>query len=142
MLVAKKSLNWFIGITVLVSGIMLSACGNAQQSSPGVIENVSPEVFENGVHDDQVLLLDVRTEKEVNQGYIEGATHIDFYGAGFDQALSTLNKDQTVYVYCRSGGRSHKTAEKLEALGFKKVYNLEGGIGAWNAAGKKVMSNE
>jgi rhodanese-related sulfurtransferase len=142
MLVKRKSLNWFMGITVLIAGIMLSACGNAQQSSSGVIENVSPEVFENGVGNDKVLLLDVRTEKEVSQGHIEGATHIDFYGASFDQSLSTLNKEQEVYVYCRSGGRSYKTAEKLEALGFKKVYNLDGGIGAWQAADKKVVINE
>lgn len=118
--------------------LFLGSCGNAQQSG-GVIENVNVSTFEKGMYGENVILLDVRTPKEIAQGYIEGAEVMDFYAADFDSKLKTLDPDKEVYVYCRSGGRSYKTAEKLEAMGFKKVVNLDGGIGAWNSAGKPTV---
>ena len=142
MLTSRLSYLLFVfGIAILGNGLLVS-CGNAQESTSAVIENVTPETFEKAINNGDVTLLDVRTEKEVHEGHIEGSTNLDFYGAGFDQSLTTLNKEAPVYVYCRSGGRSYKTAEKLEALGFRKVYNLDGGIGAWEKAGKKIVSNE
>lgn len=142
MLKTKISLNSLTVFFALFTSVVFSSCGNAQQSTTGVIENVSAEVFEKAVENENVILLDVRTEKEVNEAHIKGSTNIDFFSSGFDQAISKLDKEKEVYVYCRSGGRSYKTAEKLEALGFKKVYNLDGGIGAWQSAGKAVVTNE
>jgi rhodanese-related sulfurtransferase len=42
-----------------------------------------------------------------------------------------MDKNIPVFVYCRSGGRSGKAAKKMKEKGFKSVYNLEGGIIAW-----------
>ena len=136
------SIIWLVLTSLLASGIWFTSCGNAQESTTRVIINLTPEEFAKGIESDKVLLLDVRTEKEVNEGYISGATNLDFFGSDFDQSLNTLDKNAEVYVYCRSGGRSYKTAEKLEALGFQKVYNLDGGIGAWESAGKEIVANE
>ena len=122
----------------VVFALFLGSCGNAQQSG-GVIENANVSAFEQGMYGENVILLDVRTPKEVAQGYIEGAEVMDFYAADFDSKLKTLDPEKAVYVYCRSGGRSYKTAEKLAAMGFKKVVNLDGGIGAWNGAGKPTV---
>jgi rhodanese-related sulfurtransferase len=44
-----------------------------------------------------------------------------------------------VLVYCRSGGRSARASKQLEKLGYKVVYDLDGGITAWKKAGKKVV---
>ena len=51
-------------------------------------------------------------------------------------------KDIPVYVYCRSGGRSASAARKMEELGFVKVYNLDGGIGGWNAANYMAVTSK
>ena len=142
MLKVKLSRNLFTTIMTLFTPLLFLSCGNAQQSASGIIQNVSPAVFEKAIGNENVILLDVRTEKEVNEAHIIGSTNIDFFSANFDQSISKLNKEKEVYVYCRSGGRSYKTAVKLEALGFKKIYNLDGGIGAWQNAGKEVATNE
>lgn len=130
-------------LAITSATFLTTACGNAQDSpqsqSKSTIENVNADEFEKGVNNSDVTLLDVRTAQEVSGGHIEGAINYDFYGAGFDEQLKTLDKEKAVYVYCRSGGRSSKTADKLKDLGFTQVYNLEGGIGAWVNSGKKVV---
>ena len=77
------------------------------------------------------LLLDVRTDREFAMGHIRGATQIDFYRDDFQEELAKLDPNVPVYVYCRSGNRSGQAAKMMKSMRFKKVYNLEGGIGAW-----------
>jgi rhodanese-related sulfurtransferase len=77
------------------------------------------------------LLLDVRTDREFAMGRIRGARQIDFYRDDFQSELEKLNPDVPVYVYCRSGNRSGQAAKMMKSMGFKTVYNLEGGMGAW-----------
>ncbi len=84
------------------------------------------------------LLLDVRTDNEFAQGHLRGAQQIDFYKNDFSNALEKLDKDQPVFIYCRSGNRSGKAAQQMKAMGFSEVYNLEGGISAWSKRGKPI----
>ena len=84
------------------------------------------------------LLLDIRTDNEFAQGHLLGAQQIDFYKNDFSKALEKLDKDQPVFIYCRSGNRSGKAAQQMKAMGFSEVYNLEGGISAWSKRGKPI----
>ena len=68
-----------------------------------------------------------------------GAQLINFYADGFSTQLEQLDKKQPVLVYCASGNRSGKTAVLLGEMGFEKIYDLDGGIKAWRAAGKKTV---
>lgn len=77
-------------------------------------------------------ILDVRTPEEVEAGKIEGSTAIDFYGEDFQTLLGSLNRDQPTLVYCRSGGRSGKAMKMMQQMGFKEVYNLEGGFNEYS----------
>ena len=77
------------------------------------------------------LLLDVRTDTEFAMGHIRGAAQIDFYRNDFREELAKLDPNVPVYVYCRSGNRSGQAAKMMKSMGFKTVYNLEGGMGAW-----------
>ena len=77
------------------------------------------------------LLLDVRTDREFAMGHIRGAAQIDFYRDDFQAELAKLDPNVPVYVYCRSGNRSGQAAKMMKSMGFKTVYNLEGGMGAW-----------
>lgn len=85
------------------------------------------------------ILLDVRTPQEFAEGHLPGAINIDFLNAGFPAALDTLDKKRQYEVYCRSGRRSAESAEMMFKKGFKKVYDLEGGILKWQEKGFEVV---
>jgi monothiol glutaredoxin len=78
-----------------------------------------------------VELYDVRTEQERAIATIAGARHLD--GAGRDR-LEELDKATPVVFHCHHGVRSLAAAEHYLARGFKKVFNLKGGIDAWSAS--------
>ena len=80
------------------------------------------------------VIIDVRTPAEFHSGHIKDATNINFYADDFVEKLKITRKDIPIYVYCRSGGRSSMAASKMAKLGFTRIYNLVGGIRAWNAA--------
>ena len=58
---------------------------------------------------------------------IEGAINIDWFSADFNQQVVSIDKNKTIYVYCKKGGRSLKSQARLKELGFLHVINLEGG---------------
>ncbi|MFK5973723.1 MAG: rhodanese-like domain-containing protein [Flavobacteriaceae bacterium] len=89
------------------------------------IADVSQKEFKN------VVLVDVRTPEEFAEGHLDNAMNINWFDADFADQFETVDKDKTIYVYCKMGGRSAKAQEKLESLGYKHVVNLEGGYDAW-----------
>jgi len=78
------------------------------------------------------VLLDIRTLAEVEAGHISGAVNLDFYSPTFEQGLEALDRDKTYLIYCRSGNRTGQARSMMLGLGFSKVYDLDGGINAWN----------
>ena len=78
------------------------------------------------------VLLDIRTPAEVEAGHISGASHLDFYNSAFEDDLKKLDRDKTYLIYCRSGNRTGQARAMMVGLGFSKVYDLNGGINAWN----------
>ena len=106
------------------------------------VKNINVAEFEKGISelDDDVILLDVRSKKEVKAGYINGMQNIDFYGTDFESKIDLLDKSKTYYVYCAAGGRSFKAAKMLHKKGAKNVYNLNGGITAWNNEKKTITT--
>lgn len=89
--------------------------------------------------DKSVQLVDVRTPREYASGHIEGARLINYYDANFAQQIGNLDKSKPVMVYCAAGSRSAGAADQLTKMGFKKVYDLQGGMNAWRAAQKKTV---
>jgi rhodanese-related sulfurtransferase len=85
------------------------------------------------------IILDVRTAEEYKDGHLVGSMLIDYYGSDFKNEVSKLDKSKPVFVYCKGGGRSSSSCEILKDLGFKEVYNLQGGITDWKKAGKAVI---
>lgn len=82
--------------------------------------------------DDEAVILDVRTEEEVEEGYIPNAKNIDIYkGQEFIDEIEKLEKDKNYYIYCRSGKRSAQACTILDQKGFKNTYNLVGGFSEW-----------
>jgi rhodanese-related sulfurtransferase len=87
----------------------------------------------------KVTVLDVRTAEEFADGHIEGAVNADFTGKDFAKQAAAVDKATPVLVHCAAGGRSTRSLPQLEALGFKILYHLDGGLGAWTDAGKPVV---
>lgn len=86
-----------------------------------------------------IQLLDSRELEEFQVSHLQNAIFVGYTDFSIN-ALDTLNKDKPVVVYCSIGYRSEKIAEKLEASGFTKVYNLYGGIFEWVNQGHKVYN--
>jgi thioredoxin len=77
------------------------------------------------------LILDVRTPQEFYDGYIPGTKLIPVQQLADRISEIEQFKSKPVFVYCRSGNRSIAASQILIKNGFKKVYNLKGGIKAW-----------
>jgi len=78
------------------------------------------------------LLVDVRSANQFKDGHVSGARNIPGDQIADGAApLQKLGKDKVVITCCDSGITSGAAARKLAQLGFKQVYNLRGGLGAW-----------
>ena len=89
-------------------------------------------------NDDNAVIVDVRTDAEVMEGYIPNELHMDIYNAGaFMDNAKQMDSSKNYYVYCRSGGRSAQACAILNSLGFENTYNLMGGFSEWQ--GEKTV---
>lgn len=79
---------------------------------------------------EELALLDVRQPKEYEQGHIPGAKLIPL--PELSERLDEIDPKKTNIVYCAIGGRSRVAAQMLAGKGFEDIYNLSGGIKAWN----------
>ena len=117
---------------ILLLFVALDALGQAK------FKNVGVDQFDKLRQQTNAVVLDVRTPKEFAGGHIPGAVNIDWNASDFAKKAAALDKSKTYLVHCAVGGRSAKAADKMTALQFTNVHNLEGGIKAWEKAGKPV----
>jgi rhodanese-related sulfurtransferase len=98
-----------------------------------IMKEINQEEWREKIaEDDDAVILDVRTEQEVEEGYIPGAKVIDIYkGQEFIDEIDKLDKSKNYYVYCRSGNRSGQACTIMDQKGFKNTYNLLGGFSQW-----------
>jgi rhodanese-related sulfurtransferase len=87
---------------------------------------------------ENAILLDVRTPEEIAGGKIANAQNI-VWDDSFADKLSSL-ENKPIFIYCGSGIRSAKAAAVLKGKGYNQVYELEGGMKAWKAAGMPVAN--
>lgn len=120
--------------------LSVASCKKTKEES-GKIQMVSPTEMQALVGLDDLQLVDVRTPEEVSEGAIPNAQNIDYYSPTFDADIEKLDKDKPVVLYCRSGKRSAKCAQKLLDAGFKKIYDLEGGFSRWTDEGLESNTN-
>ncbi|WP_224491041.1 rhodanese-like domain-containing protein [Robertkochia flava] len=102
--------------------------------SPGSdqVKVLSPEDYKRRISNGNAVIIDVRTKREYLEGHIEGARNLDIFQTGkFQSQCELLNREQPVYIYCRSGNRSRRASKMLSRMGFKEIYDLKGGILNW-----------
>jgi len=131
----KKTFN-FLSFFIIIAFTFIYSC------KPLVSEYISTidvNEFEKKLDEfPYAILLDVRTAAEYDKGCITGAYNLDWDGKDFKEEVKSFDKSEPIFVYCKSGGRSEEAAEYLSKNGFKKVYNLKGGMRAWENSGKDI----
>jgi rhodanese-related sulfurtransferase len=83
------------------------------------------------------LGIDVRETSEWKSGHIGGSRHIPL--ATLTDALASIPRDRDVVMICASGFRSSRACNLLKRKGFVTVYNLAGGVSAWQGAGLPLV---
>ncbi|MDO9051044.1 MAG: rhodanese-like domain-containing protein [Methylotenera sp.] len=123
--------NFFksVSMVAISAGLLLAGC------QPSNISSMTPNAAAKMFSEQKAIIVDVREDSEWKEGHIAGAIHIPL--AQVESRLRELAqyKNSNVVVQCRSGKRSAKAASTLQAAGFTKVYNLTGGIIAWDKDG-------
>jgi len=94
--------------------------------------------YMNRAPGDKYTLLDVRQPGEYESGHIPGAKLIPL--PDLNDRVNEIDADQPTIVYCAIGGRSRVAAQMLTGKGFREVFNLSGGIKAWNS--EKAIGQE
>ena len=79
--------------------------------------------------DDDLIILDVREEKERKVGFLSNDINIPM--GQLKTKMDTLDKSKNILVYCKSGTRSDRIADILSKNDFQKVSSLKGGFNAW-----------
>ena len=96
-------------------------------------KNIDAPEFAALMDEKNHVVLDVRTPQEKADGDIPGSILINVFDPMFTRKISELDPEKTYLVFCRSGNRSKTACSLMAKKGFEKLYNLKGGIYAWNS---------
>ncbi len=108
----------------------------------GDIEDVKPSelraLMNNGTHSEEStpVVVDVREPWEYQSGHVAGAKLIPL--GELSKRVEELDPEQPVAVICQTGSRSQSAAALLAQRGFKKIYNVQGGMSAWENSGFEI----
>lgn len=123
---------------LLLGGFSVASFGQAtsnkvqQEKKKTIAIRLSKQAFKSKLEAaSNVQLVDIRTPEEFAAGTISGAVNMDYYATDFQQQLQSLDHTRAVFIFCKSGGRSSQALNKMAAMGFQEVYELEGGYSAW-----------
>ncbi len=138
----QKNMKKILSIVfVLCSLAYLGACQNTSGSPQGgaIRETISVDQFEKKIATTPGgQLVDVRTAEEYAEGHLKNAVNMNVNREDYKDQFGTLDKTKPVFVYCLSGGRSLNAAKIMEKMGFREIYDMEGGIMKWQSAGKPI----
>lgn len=124
----------------LLTALSLLSCNSTTAQG---VKNISTDEFVEALkNSDKKIILDVRTPEEFANSHIDGAINIDVRSEDFNKRIAKLDKDQPVYVYCLSGGRSANASNMIVENGFKTVNNMLGGISKWSGENKPTITAE
>ena len=112
-------------LPLFLSALALTACSSS--CSEASFEQLTMyKALSQMAKEENFILLDVRTMEEYNDGHIPGAINIANESIGKEEILQLPDKNQRIYVYCRSGNRSKQAAKKLVKLGYTNIIEIGG----------------
>ena len=119
-------------LPLILSALALTACG-ASGSEDSYEQLSMYKALSQMEKESNYILLDVRTFEEYHDGHIPGAINIANESIRTDEISELPDKNQRIYVYCRSGNRSKQAAKKLVKLGYTNIVEI-GGIMDYHGA--------
>ena len=120
-----------IALALLV--FALTSCNGQTQKNSKLID---PVAFKKEIAaTPNAQILDVRTPEEYASEHLQNAQNVNWLSPDFVTNTSKYDKSKPIFVYCKSGRRSHLAAEKLAELGFTTIIEMEGGILKWTSEG-------
>ena len=128
-------------ILTIIGFCLLCLSCNSQTSKK--IQTIAPVTYAEKINAiPNAQLIDVRTPEEYQSEHLDKAVNVNWNDDQFVANVAKYDKSKPVFVYCKVGGRSMQAAQKLSELGFSEIYNLDGGILKWNAAGLSKPSDK
>lgn len=124
-----------IAISTLLIGIfrfVQKQQGNTDNQSLSIHLINKEQLLKTLEMNNTIQFVDVRTPSEYKSRHIKPAVNINYMSGDFTEKFNTFNKEQPLYLYCKSGNRSRKAAQLLAQEGFTEIYDLKGGIMAWD----------
>lgn len=106
-------------------------------TSEKLYQDVNTDKFKSLITKDAIIL-DVRTPAEYKSGKIAKSKNINVASFDFMKKVEALDKSKNILIYCKSGARSARASKMLTKIGFTNVYNLSGGVMAWQNHGNKL----
>ena len=122
-------------VLIALSAVLLTGCSNGNESTM-TLDAVG---FQAKTQEAGVVILDVRTKAEFDEGHIANAININVEGNEFLSEISKLDKSKTYAVYCRSGRRSADALAKMTNEQFISLSHLDGGVIDWTNAGLPLV---
>jgi len=125
-----------------VAAVLIVGClGDGSVPEDRIIRTIPPAeasaLIEEMGQGSGFVVIDVRRPGEFAAGHIRGAINIG--SVQFSEHLASLDPGGTYVIYCQRGGRSAGVRELMREAGFREVYEIEGGMSAWRAAGLPVV---
>lgn len=122
-----KKISLFVG-TLAVIAIFIFVITSEKDG----ITKIDVETLQNKLGNEEITLLDVREVSEYDGGHIEGSVNAPL--SSLDASQLPYSKDEPIYVICRSGNRSAQAASQLQDAGYTEIYDVSGGMMAWEAS--------
>lgn len=118
-------------LVMLLLLLILAGCQNNKPIQDITYQQVNSEqAIKMMAENEGYIILDVRTTAEYHEGHIEGAINVPNEEINDKEINRLPDKDQMIFVYCRSGNRSKDASEKLVKLGYTNIIEF-GGINTW-----------
>jgi len=93
------------------------------------LNNLTPESFVDKIHETpDAVILDVRKSDELCNGSLPDSVNINYFDYDFWEVIKKMDPNRPYFVYCQSGRRSIRACTLMKNGGFKRIYNLDGGL--------------
>ncbi len=117
---------------VIIIAIVFTACNGWKQGKTFSYTELDHNNFASKINsDNDYILVDVRTPKEYRNGHMKNAVNVSYFHSWFTDSIKKLDRTITIYMYCQTQHRSPMASRKMKKLGFKKIYDLQGGFMKW-----------
>ena len=112
-------------LQIAAAVMLLSGCGSASYTQ--ISQDEAMKMMQEQT---DCLIVDVRRPDEFAEGHIAGAVNVPNETIEDEASDALPDKEQTLFIYCRSGNRSKEASQKLADMGYTNVYEF-GGINTW-----------